>query len=65
MSYEEWLEMRIQFEKDVKAMGELYRKNPFQFWNKATNVQRCSERQRAYLDKAAELREKDPFGVWE
>ncbi len=65
MSYEEWLEMRIAFEKDVEKMTKLYKENPFLFWNRFTNVGKCSERQRAYLEKSAEVRENDIFGVFE
>lgn len=65
MSFEEWLEMRLAFEKDVTKMKELYKTNPFLFWNTFTNVGKCSERQRAYLEKDAEIRGNDPLGLWE
>ncbi len=64
MSFEEWLEMRMVFEKDVAKMTELLKTNPFMFW-KAARVEKCSERQRAYLDKSKEIRANDPLGVWE
>lgn len=64
MSYEEWLEMRIAFEKDVAKMTELLRTNEFLFW-KAPRVEKCSERQRAYLEKSAEIRENDVMGIFE
>jgi hypothetical protein len=61
MTDEEWYEMRLQFNQEVEKLGELYRKNQAAFW-KYPSVGKCSERQRAYLEKTKEMNGRDPFG---
>lgn len=63
VSFEEWQEIRIAHDKEVEKLKELYARSPAAFW-KYPSVGKCSERLRAYLDKTAEIRANDPFGVW-
>lgn len=62
MSDEEWMEMRAAFEREVRRLHQLYERSPALFWREP-NVGKCSERQRRYLEKNAEMVAKDPWGV--
>jgi uncharacterized coiled-coil protein SlyX len=60
LTYEEWLEIKMAFDKEVKRLSAL---PPAVFW-KQTNVGKCSERMRAYLEKSKELREEAQSAGW-
>lgn len=60
MSYEEWLEIRMAFDKEVEMLKALYRESPYKFW-RYPNVGKCSERMRAYLEKTKEIEEESPW----
>ena len=60
MSFEEWLEIKTAFDKEVLMLRALYKESPFKFW-KYPNVGKCSERMRDYLDKTAELQREATF----
>jgi hypothetical protein len=57
MSYEEWLEIRMAF---LKELGHLKTLNEFQFW-RYPSVGRLSERMRDYLEKTKELEKECPW----
>lgn len=61
MSDEEWWEIRLAFQRDVRKLKQLLATNPAAFW-KYPSVGKCGERLRSYLEKTAEMNRKDPFG---
>lgn len=60
MSVEEWTEMRMQFEKECRNLGHFTLER---LMRTKHYPRRLSERERRYLDKNAEMKAKDPWGV--